>query len=226
MRVLVVEDEIRMAALIRQGLEEESYAVDVVNDGPQALEWLRLVDYDLAILDLMLPGLDGLQVCREYRASGGRIPVLMLTARNTLPERVIGLDSGADDYLGKPFGMPELLARMRALTRREGPSKTTELRVQDLILDTTTKCAMRSGRTIELTATEYALLEFLMRHERQILSRDQIIDHVWNADFESGSKLIEVYIHYLRRKIDKDQSNKLIQTVRGLGYRIGSDADF
>src|SRR5260221_13863746 len=132
MRVLVVEDEIRMAALIRQGLEEEAYAVDIVSDGPQALDWLRVVDYDLVILDLMLPGMDGLQVCREYRDSGGRIPILMLTARNTLPDRVIGLDSGADDYLGKPFGMPELLARLRALMRREGPSKTSELRVQDL----------------------------------------------------------------------------------------------
>lgn len=194
MRVLVVEDEIRMAALIRQGLEEEAYAVDVVNDGRQALEWLRLVDYDLVILDLMLPGIDGVQVCREYRTSGGRIPILMLTVRNTLPDRVIGLDSGADDYLGKPFGMPELLARLRALTRREGPSKTAELRVHDLTLDTATKCAVRTGRMIELTATEYALLEFLMRHEGQVLSHDQIIDHVWNADFESGSKLIEVYI--------------------------------
>lgn len=225
MRVLVVEDELRMAALIRQGLEEEAYAVDVVSEGQQALNWLRLVDYDLAILDLMLPGLDGLQVCREYRASGGRTPILMLTARNTLQERVIGLDSGADDYLGKPFGMPELLARLRALARREGPSKTAELRVQDLTLDTTTKCASRAGKLIELTATEYALLEFLMRHDGQILSRDQIIDHIWNADFESGSKLIEVYIHYLRRKIDNDQSSKLIHTVRGLGYRIGGDAD-
>jgi DNA-binding response OmpR family regulator len=224
-RVLVVEDEERMAALIRQGLEEEAYAVDVVNDGRQALDWLRLVDYDLAILDLMLPGMDGLQVCRAYRAGGGRIPILLLTAKNALPDRVVGLDSGADDYLGKPFGMPELLARLRALTRREGPSKTTALRVQDLMLDTTTKRAARAGHVVELTATEYALLEFLMRHEGQILSREQIIDHVWNADFESGSKLIEVYIHYLRRKIDNDQARKLIQTVRGLGYRIGGDEE-
>ena len=225
MRVLVVEDESRVASLIRQGLEEEAYAVDVVTDGQQALEWLRVIDYDLAILDLMLPSVDGLQVCREYRASGGRVPILMLTARNSMAARVVGLDSGADDYLGKPFGMPELLARLRALTRREGPSKTAELRVQDLTLDTATKYARRTGRRIELTATEYALLDYLMRHEGQILSRDQIIDHVWNADFESGSKLIEVYIHYLRRKIDTAQVDKLIHTIRGLGYRIGGDAE-
>ncbi len=225
MRVLIVEDEIRMAALIRQGLEEEAYAVDVVNNGQEALDWLRIVDYDAVLLDLMLPGADGLQVCQEYRAWGGHAPILMLTARNTLPDRVIGLDSGADDYLGKPFGMPELLARLRALMRREGPSKTSELHVQDLALDTTTKRAIRAGHKIDLTATEYALLELLMRHAGQVLSRDQIIVHIWNADFESGSKLIEVYIHYLRRKIDADHDIKLIQTVRGMGYRIGADAE-
>ncbi|MHB8627220.1 MAG: response regulator transcription factor [Aggregatilineales bacterium] len=223
-RVLVIEDEPRMAALIRQGLEEEAYAVDVVNNGREALEWLRSVDYDLLVLDLMLPGIDGLRVCQEYRASGGRAPILMLTARNTLSDRVMGLDSGADDYLGKPFGMPELLARLRALSRRDGPSKTPELRVHDLILNTATKRAWRTGHDIELTATEYRLLELLMRHPGQVLSRDQIIEHVWDADFESGSKLIEVYIHYLRRKIDSDQADKLIHTVRGLGYRIGGDA--
>lgn len=225
MRVLIVEDETRMAALIRQGLEEEAYAVDVVGNGREALDWLRLIDYDVLILDLMLPGADGLQVCQEYRGWGGQAPILMLTARNTLADRVIGLDSGADDYLGKPFGMPELLARLRALLRREGPSKTTKLQAQDLSLDTSTKRALRDGHTIELTATEYALLEFLMRNMGQILSREQIIDHVWNADFESGSKLIEVYIHYLRRKIDAGHTIKLIQTVRGLGYRIGVDAE-
>ncbi len=223
MRVLVIEDEVRMAALIRQGLEEDAYVVDIVNDGRTALDWLRLVDYDLVILDLMLPGVDGLRVCREYRASGGQAPILMLTARTMLADRVIGLDSGADDYLGKPFGMPELLARLRALARRDGPSKTPELRVEDLTLDTISKRAARAGRTIELTATEYGLLELLMRHTNQVLSRDQIIEHVWNADFESGSKLIEVYIHYLRRKIDNDHPIKLIHTVRGMGYRISGE---
>src|SRR5258706_5068403 len=220
MRVLVVEDEARMAALIRQALEEEYYAVDVVNDGVSALNWLEAVEYDLVVLDVMLPKKDGLTVCREYRASGGRAQILMLTARDALPDRVLGLDSGADDYLVKPFGMPELLARLRALTRRDGPNKTTELAVHNLTLDTATKRDRRGGSNIELTATEYALLEFMMRHAGQVLSRDQIIDHVWNADFEAGSKLIEVYIHYLRRKIDEEHTVKLIHTVRGLGYRL------
>ena len=184
--------------------------MDVVHNGLTALEWLQAVEYDLVILDLMLPGVDGLRVCQDYRASGGSAPILMLTARDALADRVIGLDSGADDYLVKPFGMPELLARLRALTRRESPSKTVELHIEDLRLNTATKRAMRAGHMIDLTATEYALLELLMRHPTQILSRDQIIDHVWNADFEAGSKLIEVYIHYLRRKIDNDQPVKLI----------------
>ncbi|MGI8588583.1 MAG: response regulator transcription factor [Chloroflexia bacterium] len=223
MRVLLVEDEVRMVALVRQGLEEESYAVDVVGSGPAALAQLDLVAYDLVILDLMLPGLDGLRVCATYRERGGRTPILMLTARDTLADRVRGLDSGADDYLVKPFGLSELLARLRALSRREGPSKTPELRVADLTLDTRTKRASRAGRRIDLTATEYALLEWLMRHPGQILSRDQLIDHVWDADYAGGSKLLEVYIHYLRRKIDGDQPRKLISTVRGLGYRVGGD---
>jgi DNA-binding response OmpR family regulator len=223
MRVLVVEDEMRLAALVRQALEEESYAVDVAYTGRAALEWLRLVTYDLAVLDLMLPEIDGLEVCRRYRASGGRTPILMLTARDTLEDRVRGLDSGADDYLIKPFGMPELLARLRALSRREGPSKTPQLQVGDLILDTVSKRAQRAGHPIDLTATEYALLELLMRHPGQVLSRDQILDHVWNADFGAGSKLIQVYIHYLRRKIDNEYPVKLLQTVRGMGYCIGDE---
>jgi len=224
MRVLVVEDEKRMAALIRQGLEEAAYAVDVVSDGRDGLEWLRLTDYDLVVLDVMLPGLNGVQVCRDYRASGGRAAILMLTARDALQDRVLGLDSGADDYLIKPFDMPELLARLRALVRRDGPSKTPELCLQDLTLNTATKRAKRAGQSIELSATEFALLELLMRHAHQVLSRDQIIAHVWNADFDSGSKLIEVYIYHLRKKIDEGFDVKLIHTLRGMGYRLGGDA--
>ena len=222
MRVLVVEDEIRMAALIRQGLEEEAYAVDIVSDGPQALDCLRVVDYDLVILDLMLPGMDGLQVCREYRDSGGRIPILMLTARNTLPDRVIGLDSGADDCLGKPFGMPELLARLRALTRREGPSKTAELCVQDLILDTTTKCAVRAGKRIELTATEYALLELLMRHEGQILSRDQIIfsPHCQESEAKSSQRAHAQDQHIAPEQVSGTVEYRLFQSMEAIRQRI------
>jgi two-component system, OmpR family, copper resistance phosphate regulon response regulator CusR len=223
MRVLIVEDETRLAALLRQALEEEAYAVDVVGDGNTALDWLRAAAYDLVILDVMLPHKNGIEVCKDYRAAGGRAAVLMLTARDTLPDRVLGLDSGADDYLIKPFGMPELLARLRALARRDGPSKTTELNVQDLGLNTATKYAERAGQRIKLTAVEYALLEFLMRHARQVVTRDQIIEHVWNADFDAGSKLIEVYIYHLRQKIDEGHALKLIQTVRGIGYRMGND---
>jgi DNA-binding response OmpR family regulator len=223
MRVLVIEDEERMAGLIRQGLEEEAYAVDVVYDGKEALQWLRISNYDLIILDIMLPGTDGLEVCREYRSRGGQARILMLTARDTLKDRVIGLDMGADDYLVKPFGMPELLARLRALSRRDGPSRTSELHVADITLNTVTKRVTRIGRPVELTAIEYAVLEFLMRHPGQVLSREQIIDHVWNADFNSGSKLIEVYIYHLRRKLDDGHSVKLIHTVRGLGYKIDDD---
>lgn len=225
MRVLVVEDESRMAALVKQAIEEEAYAVDTVDNGREALDWLRTYAYDLVILDVMLPGLNGIEVCQTYRSEGGRAAILMLTARDALDDRVLGLDSGADDYLVKPFGMSELLARLRALSRRDGPSKTVILQVEDLALNTATKIAERSAQSIDLTATEYALLEFLMRHPRQILSRDQIIEHVWNADFDSGTKLIEVYIHYLRRKIDRDQAVKLIQTVRGMGYRIGGNGE-
>ncbi len=223
MRILVVEDEPRMAALIRQGLEEEAYAVDVVGNGLEVIEWVQSATYDIVLLDIMLPGMDGIAVCRQLRAKGCGMPILMLTARDTLPDKVKGLDSGADDYLVKPFAIEELTARLRALGRREGPSKTPELVVGDLVLDTTTKQARRGHHLIDLTAKEYALLETLMRHPNQVLSRDQIIEHVWDMDFEAESKLIEVYIYSLRKKIDSDHPHKLIQTVRGLGYRIADD---
>lgn len=221
MRVLVVEDEPRMAKLIRQGLEEEAYAVDVVDNGRDVLLWAQSAAYDIILLDIMLPGMNGLDVCRQLRAEGFNMPILMLTARDTLPDKVKGLDSGADDYLVKPFAIEELTARMRALARRDSPDKSAALTVADLTLDPATKLARRGGQIIELTAKEYALLETLMRHPNQVLSRDQIIEHVWDMEFESGSKLIEVYIYALRKKIDAGRDNKLIQTVRGLGYRIG-----
>lgn len=223
MRVLVVEDEARMASLIRQGLEEEFYAVDVVGNGAEAVDWITSVPYDLVVLDIMLPGMDGLTLCRKIRSMVQRMPILMLTARDSLDDKITGLDSGADDYLVKPFAIQELTARLRALSRREGPSKSVELVVGDLALDTATKRARRGIQLIELTAKEYALLELLMRHPEQVMTRDQIIEHVWDVGFDAESKLIEVYVHSLRKKIDDGFEVKLIQTVRGLGYRIGSD---
>jgi heavy metal response regulator len=220
MRILVVEDERRIAAFIKRGLEEERYAVDVAYDGEEALDWAAVANYDLIVLDVLLPKKDGIEVCRELRAQGNKVPILMLTARDAIEDRVQGLDSGADDYLVKPFAFQELLARIRALLRRSGEIKTPRLQVGDLVLDTITHRASRGGQVIELTAREYALLEFLMRHPGQVLSRTQILEHVWNYDFFTTSNVVDVYIRYLRRKIDKDFEVKLLQTVRGVGYKI------
>jgi len=224
MRILVVEDERRIAAFIERGLEEEHYAVDVAYDGEEALDWAAVVDYDLILLDILLPKKDGIQVCRELRDRGSKVPILMLTARDAVEDRVRGLDSGADDYLVKPFAFQELLARIRALLRRQSEVKTTQLQVGGLVLDTVTRRATRAGQVIELTAREYALLEFLMRHPRQVLSRTQIAEHVWDYDFFSTSNVVDVYVGYLRRKIDKGFDQKLIQTVRGAGYKIEAES--
>lgn len=220
MRILVVEDERRITAFIKRGLEEEHYAVDVAYDGEEALDWAAVANYDLIVLDVLLPKKDGIEVCRELRAQGNKVPILMLTARDAIEDRVQGLDSGADDYLVKPFAFQELLARIRALLRRSGEIKTPRLQVGDLVLDTLTHRATRGGQVIELTAREYALLEFLMRHPDQVLSRTQIAEHVWNYDFFTTSNVVDVYIRYLRRKIDKGFEVKLLQTVRGVGYKI------
>jgi len=219
-RILVVEDEQRIAVFIKQGLEEEGYAVDVACDGEEALDWAAMVDYDLIVLDVLLPKKNGIQTCRDLRAQGNKVPVLMLTARDAIEDRVRGLDSGADDYLVKPFAFQELLARIRALLRRSGEVKTTRLQVGDLLLDTLTHRATRGERAIELTAREYAVLEFLMRHAGQVLSRTQIAEHVWNYDFYSTSNVVDVYIRYLRRKVDEGFDVNLIETVRGVGYKI------
>jgi len=219
-RILVVEDEQRIAVFIKQGLEEEGYAVDVAYDGEEALDWAAMVDYDLIVLDVLLPKKNGIQTCRDLRAQGNKVPVLMLTARDAIEDRVRGLDSGADDYLVKPFAFQELLARIRALLRRSGEVKTTRLQVGDLMLDTLTHRATRGERAIELTAREYAILEFLMRHPGQVLSRTQIAEHVWNYDFYSTSNVVDVYIRYLRRKVDEGFDVNLIETVRGVGYKI------
>lgn len=220
MRVLVVEDERRIAEFISKGLTEAGYAVDVAHDGDEALDWVAVVDFDLIVLDVMLPQRDGIEVATTLRARNVATPILMLTARDAVDDRIRGLDSGADDYLVKPFAFGELLARLRALSRREPVVTNPTLRVADLTLDTTTRIVQRNGQTIDLTNKEYALLEYLMRHPNQVLTRTMIAEHVWNYDFDNATNVIDVHIRYLRRKIDDPFDVKLIQTVRGAGYRI------
>lgn len=221
MRILIVEDEVRISAYIKRALEEEGYAVDAAFTGLNALEWAETAQYDLIVLDIMLPEMDGIAVCRELRGRGNRAPILMLTARDTVDDRVAGLDAGADDYLVKPFALKELLARIRALTRRSSEApKSPILQVADLSLDTLTRRVKRDNRTIELTAKEYAILECLMREPDRVLTRTQIAEHVWNYDVVNHSNVVDVYIKNLRRKIDDPADAKLIHTVRGAGYRI------
>ncbi|OAN40545.1 DNA-binding response regulator [Chloroflexus islandicus] len=226
MRVLLVEDERTIVAYVKRGLEEQGYAVDVAYDGREALEWLDAAPFDLVVLDVMLPELNGLEVCRELRARGFRMPVLMLTARDTVDDRVNGLDSGADDYLVKPFAIRELLARLRALARRSADApKTTVLQVADLTLDTATRRVRRAGKLIELTAKEYAVLECLMRAPGRVLTRTMIAEQVWNYDSFNQSNVVDVYIRNLRRKIDDPFPVKLIHTVRGAGYRLSAEEE-
>lgn len=220
MRVLVVEDEQRLAEFINKGLSEAGYAVDLAFDGDEALDWVRLVDYDLIVLDVMLPKRDGIDVCQTLRAQGVKIPILMLTARDAVQDRVRGLDSGADDYLVKPFSFSELLARLRALLRREPQLRDTVLRVGDLRMDTATREVTRAGQSIELTNKAHALLEYLMRNPNQVLTRTMIGEHVWNYDFDNATNVIDVHIRYLRKAIDDPHEQKLIHTVRGVGYKI------
>ena len=222
MRVLVVEDQHRIADFISRGLSEQGYAVDVAYDGDEALQWVDTAEFDVIVLDVMLPIRDGIEVCRTLRERGLRTPILMLTARDAVEDRVRGLDSGADDYLVKPFAFAELLARLRALTRREPAALGTVLQVGDLILDTTTREASRQGMSLELTSKEYALLEYLMRHPNQVLTRTMIAEHVWNYDFDNATNVIDVHIRNLRRKIDDPFPTRLIQTARGAGYRISA----
>jgi len=220
MRVLLVEDEARIADFVSKGLSEDGYAVDVAHDGEEALGWVDVAEFDVVILDVMLPLRDGIEVCRELRKRGVQTPVLMLTARDAIEDRVLGLDSGADDYLVKPFAFAELLARLRALARRERSALGARLEVGDLILDTTTREVSRQGQFMTLTSKEYALLEYLMRHPNQVLTRTTIAEHVWNYDFDNATNVIDVHIRNLRRKIDDPFPDKLIRTVRGAGYRI------
>ncbi|MBZ5557474.1 MAG: response regulator transcription factor [Acidobacteriia bacterium] len=217
MRILVVEDERKMAAFISRAVSEESGAVDWAADGEAGLDLARTYEYDAIVLDLMLPKLDGLAVCRALRSAGKRTPVLIVSARDMVADRVKGLDAGADDYLTKPFAVEELLARLRALERRHDHAPTTQ-RVGDLQLDASTRTARRGARTIALTAKEFALLEYLMRRAGTILTRTMIAERVWNCTFEHGSNVVDVYIKHLRDKIDEPGKPTFIQAVRGAGY--------
>ena len=220
--MLLVEDEARIADFISRGLSEQGHAIDVAADGDEALEWTDVAEFDLIILDVMLPGRDGIEVCRTLRDRGLQTPVLMLTARDAIEDRVRGLDSGADDYLVKPFAFSELLARLRALVRRSPVVSGRVLEVGDLRFDTATLEVWRQDLSIELTSKERHLLEYLMRHRNQVLTRTMIAEHVWNYDFDNATNVIDVHIRNLRRKIDDPFPVKLIQTARGAGYRISS----
>jgi heavy metal response regulator len=222
MRILLVEDEPQIADFIARGLSENSYSVDTARDGEEAVQWPSVAEFDVIILDVMLPAMDGIEVCRTLRAQGIRTPILMLTARDAVEDRVLGLDSGADDYLVKPFAFAELLARVRALIRREPVLIRNTLQVGDLVMDTVTRQVTRSAADIELTAKEFALLEYLMRHPNQVLSRTVIAEHIWNYDFANATNVIDVHVKNLRKKIDEGYEPKLIHTVRGAGYRISA----
>ncbi len=220
MRILVVEDEIKMASFIRRGLVEEHYAVDVAADGVDGIHRAEHEPYDLVILDIMLPGKDGIAICRELRQKRVTVPILLLTARDTVGDKVRGLDAGADDYLAKPFHFEELLARIRSLLRRNKDRKTTVLKIEDLELNQATHHVKRAGREITLTDKEYALLEYLMLHSNEVVTRTMISEHVWNENFDSFTNVIDVYINYLRNKIDKGANPPLIHTIRGSGYTL------
>ena len=223
MRILVIEDDGKVASFIQTGLEQEGYAVDVLNHGNAAGEQARAVDYDAVVLDLMLPGRSGFQVLRDIRSRKPSLPVIMLTAKNSLDERVAGLDAGADDYMAKPFALAELSARLRALLRRGTPRESV-LRVADLEMDTIRRTVRRAGASIDLKPKEYSLLEFLMRNSDRPLTRSLIIEHVWDIHFDSISNVVEVHINSLRNKVDRGFHVQLIHTVRGVGYMLTDSA--
>ncbi|MFT4550133.1 MAG: DNA-binding response OmpR family regulator [Verrucomicrobiales bacterium] len=220
MRVLVVEDQPKFANLIRKGLEEQGMVVDLSGDGDEAYELATTTPYDGIILDIMLPGRDGLSILRGLREGGNAVPVILLTARAGLNERIEGLDLGADDYLPKPFYVEELVARLRTVVRRSSGQAANVLKVGDLMMNLATREVRRGETSIELTAREFSLLEYLMRSPERVFTRIQVCEHVWNYDFDPGTNLVDVYIQRVRAKVDKEWETKLIQTVRGVGYRI------
>jgi two-component system, OmpR family, response regulator len=224
MRVLIVEDQAKLAALLRRGLTREGMAVDVIGHGEEAVPMASATPYDAIVLDLMLPGVDGFEVCRRLRSGGVWSPILMLTARDSVDDRVAGLDAGADDYLTKPFSYAELLARLRALVRRGAPERPTELAVGDLRLDPAQRRVWRGDTEIGLSAKEFSLLETLMRRPGEVLSRLELLDHAWDYAYENKSNVVDAYVRLLRRKIDKPFGTDSIETVRGAGYRLREKA--
>ncbi len=222
MRILLVEDETKVASFIRSALEEHGHAVDVSQDGEDGYYVASSTDYDLVILDIMIPKMDGFQVLRRLRARKPAVPVLVLTARGSVEDRVRGLDLGADDYLVKPFAVAELTARIRALLRRGMRESPPELQIDDLVLDAARRRVTRAGKPVELSNKEYSLLEYLMRNADHVVTRAMIAEHVWDASFDSFTNVIDVYINHLRNKVDRNYSRKLIHSVRGVGYRLSA----
>ncbi len=225
MRILVVEDEKKVAGFIKRGLEEAGYSVDVATDGEEGLYLAEIDDYDLIVLDLIIPRKSGLDVCRELREQSIKTPILILSARDSVDDKVKGLDMGADDYLTKPFAFSELLARVRALLRRGETMVPVKLQIEDLVMDTVTHTVTRAGREIKLTSKEYALLEYFIMNHDKVLTRTMISEHVWDYTFDTFSNVIDVYINYLRNAIDRDFEKKLIHTVRGVGYVLKTDPE-
>ena len=225
MRVLIVEDHVKMAGLIRRGLRKEGMAVDVAGDGEEGVARAEATEYDAIILDVMLPGMDGFEVCRRLRRDGVWAPILMLTARDAVKDRIAGLDEGADDYLTKPFSYAELLARLRALVRRGAVERPTELQVGDLRLDPARRQAWRGETEIALSAKEFSILETFMRRPGEVLSRFQLLEHAWDYDYENRSNVVDSYIRLLRRKVDRPFGTGSIETVRGAGYRLREEPD-
>ena len=225
MRILVVEDEEKVSRFLARGLEAERFAVDVARDGAEGLDFVSVYSYDLIILDLMMPGLSGTEVLRRIRSVNRQVPILILTARDAVKDKVENLEAGADDYLTKPFAFAELTARVKALLRRGAVSRENVLRVQDLELDRLSQQVKRAGRRVELTAKEYALLEYLMSHAGRSLSRTMIIEHVWDQSFDGVTNIVDVYVRHLRGKIDEGHPRKLIRTVRGIGYKVSGEGE-